>query len=53
MKYKYLVTRTMQSSIEVEVEAENATLAQEAAIEKAENIGFPEDYYADYEIVRI
>ena len=53
MKYRYLVTRTMQSSIEVEVEAENATLAQEAAIEKAENIGFPEDYYADYEIVRI
>ena len=43
----------MQSSIEVEVEAENESIAQDIAVEEAENLGFPEDYYADYEVERI
>ena len=49
MKYKFLVTRTAYSSIEVEVEADNQAEAEELALDKAENTGFPTEYAADYD----
>lgn len=48
MKYKVLVTRTSYSSIEFEVEADNAAQAKDKALDEAYNTSFSEGG-ADYE----
>lgn len=49
MRYKFLVTRTAYSSIEVEVEADCQAKAEELALDKAANTEFPNENNADYD----